>query len=75
MINYTPQTSLQIFEAAALPGTSRTPENGPKDEISEITKGIAGIRILHWRVWGPMAYVLNTEEEIEVPKERSQSIS
>ncbi|KAH6668312.1 T-complex protein 11-domain-containing protein [Halenospora varia] len=77
VINYTSLTSLQIFEAATLPGTPPTPENRPKDEISEIAKRIAHIGILHWRVWGPLAYVLNpkTEEEIEVPKERAQSIS
>jgi hypothetical protein len=65
VINYTPLTSLQIFEAATLPGTPPNPENGPKDEISEIAKRIAHIGILHWRVWGPLAYVLSpkTEEE------------
>ncbi|PVH68249.1 hypothetical protein DL98DRAFT_542554 [Cadophora sp. DSE1049] len=77
VINYTPLTSLQIFEAATLPGTSPTQKNGPKEEISEIAKRIAHIGILHWRVWAPLAYLLNpdTEEEIEVPKEQAKSIS
>jgi hypothetical protein len=77
VINYTPLTSLQIFEAATLPGTSPTQENGPKEEISEIAKRIAHIGILHWRVWAPLAYLLNPnpEEEIEVPKEQAKSIS
>jgi hypothetical protein len=77
VINYTPLTSLQIFEAATLPGTSPTQENWPKEEISEIARRFAHIGILHWRVWAPLAYLLNpnSEEQIEVPKEQAKSIS
>jgi hypothetical protein len=76
VINYTSLTSLQIFEAATLPDSSPTHENGPKEEISEIAKRIAHIGILHWRVWASLAYLLNpnAEEETDVPKERTKSI-
>ncbi|KUJ12051.1 Tcp11-domain-containing protein [Mollisia scopiformis] len=64
---YTPLTSLQIFE------TATTPRNGPstvvpqtnslKEEISEVATRIAHIGILHWRVWAPLAYLVDPDDE------------
>jgi len=67
--NYTPLSSLQIFEAATAPkpvpgnvvGSSAT--SGVKEEIVEIATRIAHIGILHWRVWAPLAYLVNPEED------------
>ena len=77
VIKYTPLTSLQIFGAATLPSTSPNQENRPNEEMSEIARRIAHIGILHWRVWAPLAYLLNpnTEEEIHIPKEQPKSTS
>lgn len=64
--NYTPLTSLQIFEAATTPrnGPSSIPQaNGMKEEITEIATRIAHIGILHWRVWAPLAYLVDPDAE------------
>jgi hypothetical protein len=77
---YTPLTSLQIFEAATapriLPGVAAPQGNGSKEEISEIATRIAHIGILHWRVWAPLAYLVDpdAEEEPETQTERAKSI-
>ena len=67
--NYSPMTSLQIFEAAtaskSLPGAIVTPGHGSKDEIAEIATRIAHIGILHWRVWAPLAYLVDPDAEEE----------
>jgi hypothetical protein len=64
---YTPLTSLQIFEAATTPRnglpSTVTPANSPKEEISEIATRIAHIGILHWRVWAPLAYLVDPDAE------------
>ncbi|KAE8453070.1 hypothetical protein EG329_012257 [Mollisiaceae sp. DMI_Dod_QoI] len=65
---YTPLTSLQIFEAATTPrnGPSTISQaNGLKEEISEISTRIAHIGILHWRVWSPLAYLVDPDAEDE----------
>jgi hypothetical protein len=63
---YTLLTSLQIFEAAtapkAVPGGKA---NGAKDETTEIATRIAHIGILHWRVWAPLAYLVDPDAEEE----------
>jgi hypothetical protein len=67
--NYTPMTSLQIFEAAttskSASGNSSTPASGNKEEIEEIATRIAHIGTLHWRVWAPLAYLVDPEVEME----------
>jgi hypothetical protein len=77
---YTPLTSLQIFEAATaprlLPGAPAAQGSGSKEEISEIATRIAHIGILHWRVWAPLAYLVDpdAEEEPEAQIERAKSL-
>jgi len=77
---YTPLTSLQIFEAATstriVPGHFGAQGNGEKEEINEIATRIAHIGILHWRVWAPLAYLVDpdAEEEPEAPIERAKSM-
>ncbi|KAL2073228.1 hypothetical protein VTL71DRAFT_10552 [Oculimacula yallundae] len=82
---YTPLSNLQIFEAA----TSSKPtsanvavqDNSFKKEISEMATRLAHIGILHWRVWAPLAYLVNPDAvepeamEEETPhSERAQSM-
>jgi len=45
-------------------GSSTT--SGVKEEIAEIATRIAHIGILHWRVWAPLAYLVNPEEDEDV---------
>lgn len=78
--NYTLLTSLQIFESATGPkiappfGGLRAPHS-PRDEIAEVATRIAHIGILHWRVWAPLAYLVDTQvdEDTEMP-ERARSM-
>lgn len=76
---YTPLTSLQIFEAATSPkatplfGASPPPQS-TKDEIAEIATRIAHLGILHWRVWAPLAYLVEQDEDCQMPVERAQSM-
>ena len=64
---YTPLTSMQIFDAATTPknASSNTQAAGVKEEIDEIATRIAHIGILHWRVWAPLAYLVNPDAEDE----------
>lgn len=77
---YTPLTSLQIFEAATtprtLPGATVPQVNSAKEEITEIATRIAHIGILHWRVWAPLAYLVDpdAEEDSETQNERAKSM-
>jgi hypothetical protein len=68
---YTPLTCLQIFETAtpqkAVPGISNTQTDSHKDEIAEIATRIAHIGILHWRVWAPLAYLVDPDGEEAEP--------
>lgn len=61
--NYTPLTSLQIFEAATSPKNAPVLMQGPKEDVSEIATRIAHIGILHWRVWAPLAYLVDADVE------------
>ncbi|KAI9054177.1 hypothetical protein LZ554_001348 [Drepanopeziza brunnea f. sp. 'monogermtubi'] len=77
---YTPLSNLQIFEAATAPktalGSSSGQRNGFKDEISEIATRIAHIGLLHWRVWAPLAYLVdpNAVEDVRIYSERAKSM-
>lgn len=62
---YTPLTSLQVFEAATTPKVTPNAISGVKDEIEEISTRIAHIGILHWRVWAPLAYLVDPDEPLE----------
>lgn len=63
--NYSPLTSLQIFEAATtprtLPGAALAQGNRSIEGISEIATRIAHLGILHWRVWAPLAYLVEPD--------------
>jgi hypothetical protein len=78
--SYTPLTSLRIFEAATSPAkplrVAPSANSGSKEEILEITTRIAHIGILHWRVWAPLAYLVDpdAEEESEVQPSRATSM-
>ncbi|KAF8855085.1 Tcp11-domain-containing protein [Acephala macrosclerotiorum] len=64
--NYTPLTSLQIFEAATTPRNGPpaiSQANGLKEETTEISTRIAHIGILHWRVWAPLAYLVDPDAD------------
>ncbi|RDW60838.1 hypothetical protein BP6252_12221 [Coleophoma cylindrospora] len=69
---YTPLTSLQIFELATTPrGTANiAAPQGDREQLTEIATRIAHIGILHWRVWAPLAYLVDPDaEEEEKPDE------
>jgi hypothetical protein len=63
---YTPLTCLQIFELAAVQkgplGVSSAQAGGSGDDLMEIVTRIAHIGILHWRVWAPLAYLLDPDD-------------
>merc|ERR1711939_1142672 len=66
---YTPLSSMQIFEAATAPRVASTSAaasgNGFKEEVSEMATRMAHIGILHWRVWAPLAYLVDPDAEEE----------
>jgi hypothetical protein len=78
--NYMPLTSLQIFEAVTvpriLPGVTLAQRNGSKEKITDIATRIAHLGILHWRVWAPLAYLVDpdAEDDPEAPSERARSL-
>ena len=65
---YSPLTCLQIFELAAVqkspPGIPKMQRNPSRDEITEIATKIAHIGILHWRIWAPLAYLIDPNEPV-----------
>ncbi|RAL65384.1 hypothetical protein DID88_000952 [Monilinia fructigena] len=69
--SYTVLNSLQIFDAATSPKPANgvfngnAPVTGQKEEITEVATRIAHIGILHWRVWAPLAYLVNPDAEEE----------
>jgi hypothetical protein len=68
---YSTYTSLQIFEAATASKTAPGErESRARDEVTEIAKRIAHIGILHWRVWAPLAYLIDPDVEEESPQQR-----
>jgi hypothetical protein len=74
---YTPLTSLQIFELATAPKVSTggtAPRNEQKEEIVEVATRISHIGILHWRVWAPLSYLVDPDEEAETQTERAKSV-
>lgn len=78
---YISLTSLQIFEAAtslksATGAATHTQATGAKEEISEVATRIAHIGILHWRVWAPLAYLVDpdAEEDGEAITDRASSL-
>ena len=69
---YTTLTSFQIFEAATAKTAPGVKANGAKEETTEIATRIAHIGILHWRVWAPLAYLVDPDAE-ESEQETSAS--
>jgi hypothetical protein len=63
--NYVPLTNLQIFEATTTPwgllGAAPAQGNGSMEEITEIATRFAHLAILHWKVWAPLAYLVNPD--------------
>jgi hypothetical protein len=77
--SYTPLTSLQIFEAATTPKPAALgglpTATGAKEEITEIATRIAHIGILHWRVWAPLAYMVDPEADEDIDMKNEQATS
>ncbi|TVY15350.1 Protein SOK1 [Lachnellula arida] len=81
---YTPFTSLALFDAAtgspkvAVGGSgSGSGNRGAKDDIKDVATRIAHIGILHWRVWAPLAYLVDPDaeaEQVELVTERARSL-
>lgn len=76
---YTPLTSLQIFEAAT--GQKSTTSTGlpqshgsVQGNVSDVATRLAHLGVLHWRVWAPLAYLLEQhDDEFMGPAERAKS--
>lgn len=64
---YSPMTSLQVFEAATAPksgnNTAGTSVWASQNSLNDVAVRIAHIGILHWRVWAPLAYLVNPDGE------------
>ena len=64
---YTPLTSLQIFELATAP--KNNPSNtgsaliSTREEVVDVATRMAHIGTLHWRVWAPLAYLVDPDAE------------
>ena len=73
---YTPFTSQQIFEAATAPRpVARGPAAQIQEEVDDVATRIAHIGVLHWRVWAPLAYLVDsTLEHEEQSYERAKSM-
>lgn len=63
VMEFVPLTSLQIFELATAPRPSNGGTPSDKEQYSEIATRIAHIGILHWRVWAPLAYLVDPDAE------------
>jgi T-complex protein 11 len=63
---YTPLSSVQIFETAIASKSSQggAPHPAPRlQELKDIATRIAHMGILHWRVWAPLAYLVDPDAE------------
>lgn len=70
-------TSMQIFEAAiapkGAPGSLGARGAEGRDETAQIATIIAHVGILHWRVWAPLAYLVDPDAEADKSKHRVSS--
>jgi len=73
---YTPFTNQQIFEAATAPRPVISGSAAQiKEEVDDIATRIAHIGVLHWRVWAPLAYLIDSTVELEEQSfERAKSM-
>lgn len=55
-------TATQLFEAATSPRPLPCQVRAPRPALSDIAKQMAHIGILHWRVWAPLAYLVNPDD-------------
>ncbi|KAG0652105.1 sok1 [Hyphodiscus hymeniophilus] len=66
---YTTLTCLQIFESATAPKSAPGVKVSRSiDEITEIATRFAHIGILHWRVWAPLAYLVDPDADDKTPE-------
>jgi hypothetical protein len=56
---YAPLTATQLFEVATSPRPLPYQALVPRNALSDVVKQMAHIGILHWRVWAPLAYLVN----------------
>ena len=56
---YAPLTTTQLFEVATSPRPLPYQAQVPRHALSDVAKQMAHIGILHWRVWAPLAYLLD----------------
>ncbi|KAG9246292.1 T-complex protein 11-domain-containing protein [Calycina marina] len=75
---YTPLTNHQMFERATAPMPAvKHPSAQNKEEVEDIATRIAHIGVLHWRVWAPLAYLVNpgmNQEEQSASFGRASSV-
>ena len=63
---YAPLTATQLFEVATSPRPLPYQAPVPRHVLSDVAKQMAHIGILHWRVWSPLAYLVNPDDACHV---------
>lgn len=63
---YAPLTATQLFEVATSPRPLPYQAQVPRHALSDVAKQMAHIGILHWRVWSPLAYLVDPDEACHV---------
>jgi hypothetical protein len=63
---YAPLTATQLFEVATSPRPLPYQAQVPLHALNDVAKQIAHIGILHWRVWAPLAYLVDPDDTCHV---------
>jgi hypothetical protein len=63
---YAPLTATQLFEVATSPRPLPYQAQIPRHALSDVGKQMAHIGILHWRVWAPLAYLVDPDDACHV---------
>jgi hypothetical protein len=63
---YAPLSATQLFEIATSPRPLPYQVQVPRHALSDVAKQMAHIGILHWRVWAPLAYLVDPDDASHV---------
>ena len=63
---YAPLSTTQLFEVATSPRPLSYQAQVPQHALSDVAKQMAHIGILHWRVWSPLAYLVDPDDACHV---------
>jgi hypothetical protein len=65
-VRYASLNATQLFEVATSPRPLPYQMHVPQHALSDVAKQMAHIGILHWRVWAPLAYLVNPDDADQV---------